>query len=152
AKAKRPPKIAVILGSGLGALARDVTDGTGIPYGEIPGFQKSTAPGHAGELVVGTLSGKDVAIMNGRLHYYEGYDIAAIGFPVRVLGAWGVRTMIITNSCGASNDAGIRRGCRGHEHGARGPGRATHGDADPRDRDGHRHGHWHPRSDRARHR
>ncbi|TMC75560.1 MAG: purine-nucleoside phosphorylase [Chloroflexi bacterium] len=105
AKAKRAPKIAVILGSGLGALAREVTDGTSIPYGEIPGFQKSTAPGHAGELVVGTLSGKDVAIMNGRLHYYEGYDIAAIGFPVRVLGAWGVRTMIITNACGGLNPA-----------------------------------------------
>jgi len=105
AKAKRAPKIAVILGSGLGALAREVTEGTRIPYGDIPGFQKSTAPGHAGELVVGALSGKDVAIMNGRLHYYEGYDIAAIGFPVRVLGAWGVRTMIITNACGGLNPA-----------------------------------------------
>jgi purine-nucleoside phosphorylase len=105
AKTKRAPKIAVILGSGLGALAQDVTEATRIPYSEVPGFQKSTAPGHAGELVVGALSGKDVAIMNGRLHYYEGYDITAIGFPVRVLGAWGVQTMIITNACGGLNPA-----------------------------------------------
>ena len=105
AKTKRAPKIAVILGSGLGALAQDVTEATRIPYGDVPGFHKSTAPGHAGELVVGTLSGKDVAIMNGRLHYYEGYDISAIGFPVRVLGAWGVQTMIITNACGGLNPA-----------------------------------------------
>jgi len=105
ARTKRAPNIAVILGSGLGALAREVTDGTRIAYGDLPGFQKSTAPGHAGELVVGTVSGRDVAIMNGRVHYYEGYDIATIGFPVRVLGAWGVRTMIITNACGGLNPA-----------------------------------------------
>jgi purine-nucleoside phosphorylase len=105
AKTNRAPEIAVILGSGLGGLARDVADATRIPYAEIPGFERSTAPGHAGELVVGTLSGKDVAVMSGRLHYYEGYDIAAIGFPVRVLGAWGVRTLIITNACGGLNPA-----------------------------------------------
>ena len=87
AKTKRKPKIAVILGSGLGDLAKDVGDGTRISYADIPGFRRSTAPGHAGELVVGTLSGKDVAVMNGRMHYYEGYDIAEIGFPVRVFRA-----------------------------------------------------------------
>jgi len=105
AKTKRTPKIAVILGSGLGALARDVAEATRIPYGEIPGWQRSTAPGHAGELVVGGLSGKDVAVMNGRLHYYEGYEIAAIGYPVRVLRAWGVETLILTNACGGLNPA-----------------------------------------------
>src|SRR5207244_2377378 len=63
------------------------------------------APGHAGELVVGTVSGKEVAVMNGRMHYYEGYDIAEIAFPVRVFRAWGVRTMIITNACGGLNPA-----------------------------------------------
>ena len=105
AKTKRRPKIAVILGSGLGGLAKDVQDATRISYGDIPGFRRSTAPGHAGELVVGTLSGKDVAVMNGRMHYYEGYDIAEIGFPVRVFRAWGVRTMIITNACGGLNPA-----------------------------------------------
>jgi purine-nucleoside phosphorylase len=105
AKTKRAPKIGVILGSGLGGLAKDVVDATRIPYGDIPGFRRSTAPGHAGELVVGALSGTDVAVMNGRLHHYEGYDIAEIGFPVRVLRAWGVRTLIITNACGGLNPA-----------------------------------------------
>ena len=105
AKTKRRPKIGVILGSGLGGLAKDVQDATRISYGDIPGFRRSTAPGHAGELVVGTLSGKDVAVMNGRVHYYEGYDIVEIGFPVRVFRAWGVRTMIITNACGGLNPA-----------------------------------------------
>ncbi|HYU81154.1 MAG TPA: purine-nucleoside phosphorylase, partial [Candidatus Polarisedimenticolia bacterium] len=105
AKTRRTPKIAVILGSGLGGLAKDVQDATRIAYGDIPGFKRSTAPGHVGELVVGTLSGKDVAVMNGRMHYYEGYDIAEIAFPVRVLHAWGVRTMIITNACGGLNPA-----------------------------------------------
>jgi purine-nucleoside phosphorylase len=103
ARTKRRPKIAVILGSGLGALAKEVVGATRIPYGEIPGWQRSTAPGHAGELVVGELSGKEVAVMSGRLHYYEGYDIAAIGFPVRVLRLWGVQTLIITNACGGLN-------------------------------------------------
>jgi len=103
ARTKRTPKVAVILGSGLGALARDVADATRIPYGEIPGWHRSTAPGHVGELVVGALSGKDVAVMNGRLHYYEGYDIADIGYPVRVLRAWGVDTLILTNACGGLN-------------------------------------------------
>ena len=105
AKTRRKPKIAVILGSGLGGLAKDVQEATRISYAEIPGFKRSTAPGHAGELVVGTLSGKDVAVMNGRMHYYEGYDITEIGFPVRVFRAWGVRTMIITNACGGLNPA-----------------------------------------------
>ena len=103
ARTKTAPKIAVILGSGLGALATEVAGATRIPYGEVPGWQRSTAPGHAGELVVGRLEGKDVAVMSGRLHYYEGYDIAAIGFPVRVLRAWGVDTLVITNACGGLN-------------------------------------------------
>jgi purine-nucleoside phosphorylase len=105
AQTRRKPKIAVILGSGLGGLAKEVEDAARISYGEIPGFKRSTAPGHAGELVVGTLKGKDVAVMNGRMHYYEGYDITEIGFPVRVFHAWGVRTMIITNACGGLNPA-----------------------------------------------
>ena len=103
ARTTTAPKIAVILGSGLGALAGEVAGATRIPYGEVPGWQRSTAPGHAGELVVGRLEGKDVAVMSGRLHYYEGYDIAAIGFPVRVLRAWGVDTLVITNACGGLN-------------------------------------------------
>ncbi|TME95116.1 MAG: purine-nucleoside phosphorylase [Chloroflexi bacterium] len=103
ARTKTAPKIAVILGSGLGALAGEVAGATRIPYVDVPGWQRSTAPGHAGELVVGRLEGRDVAVMSGRLHYYEGYDIAAIGFPVRVLRAWGVDTLVITNACGGLN-------------------------------------------------
>jgi len=105
AKTGRTPSVAVVLGSGLGALAREVASGTRIPYPDIPGFERSTAPGHAGELVVGTLAAKDVAVMSGRLHYYEGYDMQAITFPIRVLHAWGVRTLILTNACGGLNPA-----------------------------------------------
>ncbi|TME28407.1 MAG: purine-nucleoside phosphorylase [Chloroflexi bacterium] len=103
AKTKASPKIAVILGSGLGSLATEITAATRIPYPEIPGFERSTAPGHAGELVVGRLQGKDVAVMNGRFHYYEGYEPQAITFPVRVLRAWGVETLIVTNASGGLN-------------------------------------------------
>ena len=103
AKTKAAPKIAIILGSGLGDLAKDVADATRIPYPEIPGFERSTAPGHAGELVVGRLEGKDVAVMNGRFHYYEGYEPQAITFPVRVLRAWGIETLVVTNASGGLN-------------------------------------------------
>jgi len=97
------PVVAIVLGSGLGQLGDEVTDAVRIPYAEIPGWKRSTAPGHAGELVVGTLSGKPVAVMKGRLHYYEGYDIADVAFPVRVFKAWGIRTIILTNACGGLN-------------------------------------------------
>ena len=97
------PRIAIILGSGLGSLAEEVAEAVRIPYPDIPGFERSTAPGHAGELVVGLLEGKDVAIMNGRFHYYEGYEPQAITFPVRVLRAWGVETLIVTNASGGLN-------------------------------------------------
>ena len=103
AKTRRGPRIGIVLGSGLGALANDVTEAVRIPYPEIPGFEKSTAPGHAGELVVGRLEGKDVAVMNGRFHYYEGYDPQAIAFPMHVLHAWGVQTLIVTNASGGLN-------------------------------------------------
>ncbi|HEY7624696.1 MAG TPA: purine-nucleoside phosphorylase [Candidatus Limnocylindria bacterium] len=105
AKTKRRPTIAVVLGSGLGGLATEVQDASRISYGDIPGFRRSTAPGHAGELVVGMLSGKDVAVMNGRMHYYEGYEISEVAFPMRVFRAWGVRTVILTNACGGLNPA-----------------------------------------------
>jgi purine-nucleoside phosphorylase len=104
-KAKVQPVVAIVLGSGLGGLAGEVTDAVSIPYGDIPGWQRSTAPGHAGKLVVGTLAGKPVAVMSGRLHYYEGYDIADVAFPVRVFKAWGIDTIIITNACGGLNPA-----------------------------------------------
>ena len=105
-RAKAPgtaPTVAIILGSGLGRLADQVTGVTRIPYAEIPGWERSTAPGHSGELVVGTLGAKRVAMMKGRLHYYEGYDMAAVAFPVRVFKAWGIDTLIVTNACGGLN-------------------------------------------------
>ena len=95
AKTKTAPAVAIVLGSGLGRLADEVTAATRIPYADIPGWERSTAPGHSGELVVGMLAGKPVAVMRGRLHYYEGYDMASIAFPVRVFKAWGVDTVIL---------------------------------------------------------
>jgi len=105
AKTTATPHVAIVLGSGLGRLADDVTDATRIPYAEIPGWERSTAPGHSGELIVGTLGGKSVAVMKGRLHYYEGYDMPAVVFPVRVFKAWGIETIILTNACGGLNPA-----------------------------------------------
>jgi len=103
AKTGDAPGVAIVLGSGLGRLADDVSDAIRIPYADIPGWERSTAPGHSGELVVGTLAGKRVAVMKGRLHYYEGYDMAAVAFPVRVFKAWGIDTIILTNACGGLN-------------------------------------------------
>lgn len=100
---KQRPKIAIVLGSGLGALADEVGDADRIGYDRIPGWRRSTAPGHAGQLVVGTLEGRTVAVMKGRLHYYEGYDIQEVTFPIRVFKAWGVETLIVTNACGGLN-------------------------------------------------
>ena len=104
-KTKTTPLVAIVLGSGLDRLADEVTDATRIPYAEIPGWERSTAPGHSGELIVGTLGGKSVAVMKGRLHYYEGYDMPAVVFPVRVFKAWGIETIILTNACGGLNPA-----------------------------------------------
>jgi len=103
AKTKAAPSVAIVLGSGLGRLGDEVSGATRIPYAEIPGFERSTAPGHSGELVVGTLAGKTVAVMKGRLHYYEGYDMTAVAFPMRVFKAWGIETVILTNACGGLN-------------------------------------------------
>ena len=100
---KQMPTVAIVLGSGLGALADDVEGADRIPYERIPGWRKSTAPGHAGQLVVGTLEGKTVAVMKGRLHYYEGYDIQEVVFPIRVFKAMGIDVVILTNACGGLN-------------------------------------------------
>jgi len=105
AKTDLRPSVAIVLGSGLGGLADEVATATRIPYGVIPAWERSTAPGHSGELVVGRLAGKIVAVMKGRLHYYEGYDMAAVAFPVRVFKAWGIDTIILTNACGGLNPA-----------------------------------------------
>ncbi|MDR2753210.1 MAG: purine-nucleoside phosphorylase [Oscillospiraceae bacterium] len=95
--------IGIILGSGLGALAKKLSDVTVIPYGEIPGFAQSTAPGHKGCLLAGTLAGKRVLCMQGRLHRYEGHSFAQVIFPVRVLRRLGVQTLLVTNAAGGVN-------------------------------------------------
>lgn len=97
------PEIGIILGSGLGDLANNVVEGIQIPYNEIPHFMTSSAIGHSNELVIGKLNNKNVVLMKGRFHFYEGYDLKETTFPVRVLKSLGVKTLIITNSCGAIN-------------------------------------------------
>lgn len=95
----------MILGSGLGGLADHVEEPTRIPYAEIPHFAVSTVPGHVGELVLGKLDGLSVAVMRGRIHYYEGYSMQQITFPVRLMHALGASTLVVTNSCGGLNPA-----------------------------------------------
>ncbi len=97
------PAIGIILGTGLGEFAEAMKVESVVPYAEIPNFPHSTVESHAGELLLGTLSGKSVAIMKGRVHYYEGYSMQQVGFPTRVLKAIGCRTLIITNACGGMN-------------------------------------------------
>ena len=94
------PRIGIILGTGLGGLARDIAVETRIPYGDIPGFPLSTVESHAGQLLVGRLGGKPVIAMQGRFHRYEGYDLQQVTFPVRVMRALGVETLIVSNACG----------------------------------------------------
>lgn len=97
------PKIGLILGSGLGVLADEIENPVKINYNEIPNFPVSTVEGHAGCLVIGKLEGKDVVAMQGRFHYYEGYTQQEITFPVRVMKALGVETMVVTNAAGGAN-------------------------------------------------
>jgi purine-nucleoside phosphorylase len=103
ARTKIRPQIAVILGSGLGALADEVRIDAVFPYGEIPDFPVSTVAGHAGQLVLGTLVGKKVVVMQGRFHYYEGYPMSRIIFPIRVMHALGANSLIVTNAAGGLN-------------------------------------------------
>jgi purine-nucleoside phosphorylase len=100
ARTKLVPDVAIILGTGLGGLADEVDVEVRIPYGEIPGFPLSTVESHAGQLLVGSLSGKRVVAMQGRFHRYEGYSMQQIGFPVRVLQALGAKTLLVSNACG----------------------------------------------------
>ena len=94
------PKVAMVLGSGLGYLGDVVKNPIVVPYGEIPHFKASTAPGHKGQLVFGTLAGKPVAVMQGRMHHYEGYSYEAVSYAVRVLRLLGCDTLIVTNAAG----------------------------------------------------
>jgi purine-nucleoside phosphorylase len=102
-RAKVTPQIGLILGSGLGSLADEITDAVRIDYHDIPHFPVSTVEGHAGMLVIGRLMGKDVIALQGRFHFYEGYSLEQVTFPVRVFKALGVSTMIVTNACGGIN-------------------------------------------------
>jgi purine-nucleoside phosphorylase len=97
------PHIGIILGSGLGNFAAHVNDATRIPYAEIPHFPRPTAEGHSGHLVLGTVAGVPVAVMQGRVHLYEGYSLDEVTFPTRVLGLIGCKTLIVTNAAGAIN-------------------------------------------------
>ena len=99
------PRLAIVLGSGLGALADELVEAVAIPYALIPGFPASTAPGHAGRLVYGTLAGKSVIAMQGRFHLYEGHTMDKVVFPVRVFRAMGVQRILLTNACGGANPA-----------------------------------------------
>lgn len=97
------PEYLIILGTGLGRLTREIHIDTLIPYEEIPHFPLSTVESHSGNLLFGTLSGKKVVAMQGRFHYYEGYSMQQIVFPVRLLREMGVHTMLVSNACGGMN-------------------------------------------------
>ncbi|KAA3631598.1 MAG: purine-nucleoside phosphorylase [Bacteroidetes bacterium] len=98
------PKIGLILGSGLGELADTIEPADHFPYGEIPHFPVSTVSGHNGKLVIGKFEDKEVVAMQGRIHYYEGYSMKQVTFPVRVMKALGVEVLIVTNACGGLNE------------------------------------------------
>ena len=95
-----PPRVGIILGSGLGGFASQVEDANSIPYADLPYFPQSTVAGHSGQLVLGTIGGVSVAVMQGRVHAYEGYTMEQVTFPTRVLGLLGARALIVTNAAG----------------------------------------------------
>ena len=97
------PKIGIILGTGLGNLVTQITNATEIPYDTIPNFPVSTVEGHSGKLIAGKLGGVDVLAMQGRFHYYEGYDMKQVTFPVRVMKAIGIETLLVSNASGGVN-------------------------------------------------
>jgi purine-nucleoside phosphorylase len=98
----RRPRVAVVLGSGLGGVAQALQDGIDIPYGEIPHFVESTVQGHTGSLIVGSLGGVDVVLMNGRVHFYEGYSMDEVTLPIRVFKLLGIDSLILTNAAGGT--------------------------------------------------
>ncbi len=106
-KEKSPavPEIGLILGSGLGVLADEIENPIKVPYDQIPEFPVSTVEGHAGQLVFGTLQGKSVVAMQGRFHFYEGYSLDKVTFPVRVMKELGVTTLVVTNAAGGVNES-----------------------------------------------
>jgi len=109
-KTKLRPRIALVLGSGLGGFADEFSEAARIDYKKIPHFPVSTAIGHAGRLVIGKVDGVPVAGMQGRVHFYEGYPMKDVVFPMRVLGRMGIRAVILTNAAGGIN-TGYKQGC-----------------------------------------
>ncbi len=97
------PKTAIILGTGLGQLASEITDSYEFPYQDIPNFPVSTVEGHSGKLIFGKLGGKDIMAMQGRFHYYEGYDMKEVTFPERVMYELGIETLFVSNAAGGMN-------------------------------------------------
>jgi len=102
-KTKIQPEIGIILGTGLGALAKEIQSEATVPYQDIPHFPLSTVESHAGRLIFGKLGTKNVMVMQGRFHYYEGYSMQQITFPVRVMKALGCHTLLVSNACGGMN-------------------------------------------------
>jgi purine-nucleoside phosphorylase len=98
----RTPRVAVVLGSGLGGVADAVEDGVEIPYNEIPHFVSSTVEGHEGKLIIGSCGKVDVALMKGRFHFYEGYSMEEVTLPVRVFNLMGIRSLVLTNAAGGA--------------------------------------------------
>ena len=97
------PDTAIILGTGLGKLANEITDATSIPYKNIPNFPVSTVEGHCGQLIFGKLGTKDIMAMEGRFHYYEGYSMQEVTFPIRVMYELGIKTLFVSNAAGGTN-------------------------------------------------
>jgi purine-nucleoside phosphorylase len=104
-RAEEDARVALVLGSGLGAFADELEDAAAIPYEEIPGFARPTVEGHAGRLVVGRVGGVPVAAMQGRFHFYEGYTLEEVTFPVRVLSLLGAKSLVLTNAAGGLNNS-----------------------------------------------
>lgn len=100
-KTSHQPKIGMILGSGLGPLSEEIQNPDHIPFSELPGWPVSTVEGHVGRLVIGELEGQTVMVMQGRAHFYEGYDMPLIGLPIRVMQRFGINILIVTNAAGA---------------------------------------------------
>ena len=97
------PTIGLILGSGLGPLSESIQDPTNIPYHDLPGWPLSTVEGHAGELIIGKLEGKDILVMNGRIHFYEGYEMSQVTLPIRVMQRLEIGILLVTNAAGGIN-------------------------------------------------
>lgn len=109
-RTKLRPQIGLVLGSGLGAFADDLTGATKIPYAKIPHFPRSTAIGHAGQLVIGKVAGTSVAVMQGRVHFYEGYSLKEVTFPMRVFGRMGIHAVVLTCACAGLDKQKVQPG------------------------------------------